>query len=489
MRKLSLIFALILTFSCTDLQERPFSELPISSYFTSDATLEKAILPAYSNLRNYTWHYWNISQVSSNETAITGQHTFDEFIRIFQHSFGPKEPYFNDLWTWLYNGISDCNNTLYIYNQLPPSKLKTQFTAEARVLRAFYYYLLLDTFGNVPLITGYPNPTNLPQADAKKVFAFCETELLEARADLDKNLKIYGRVNPEVANTILAKLYLNAKVYTETPQWQACADVCDRIISENPNRTLTRDYYDNFKLQNETSSEIIFPIAFSSKIELSFPNNNFYMRTLHYNQMPASPWNGFCTIAEQYDSFDSTDYRRLVLWEGVQYRELTWPQNNKKGISLKDRTGSPLSFTKAVYATGNNESAGIRVPKYEPDVNAPGGQAENDYVIFRFADVLLMKAEALLRLNREKDALLLVNKVRERANLKPLTTLTLNDMLKERKHEFFWEAFARQDLIRFGEFSKPNSVRSRASEAYKTRFPIPANVLTNNPTFVQNIGY
>ena len=489
MKKLASIFALVFVFSCTNLQETPFSEYQTTNYFTNEAAFEKAIVPAYSNLRNYTWQYWNLSQVSGNETTITGQHTFGEYISIYQRSFRTNDPLFDELWKWLYEGVGSCNNVLFMFKDLPQSKEKTQFTAEVRVLRAFYYYLLIDTFGNVPLIIAYPAPENVAQSNRKAVFAFCEKELLEGLNDLDKTKKVYGRVNNEVANTILAKLYLNAEVYTGIPKWKECLEVCNKISLGNPALSLTKDYYDNFKLHNETSTEIIFPIGFSSGIDLGFPNNNFYMRTLHYNQTPASPWNGLCTIAEYYDSFDSTDYRRAVLWEGKQFSPMTWPKNNKIGTPLKTRTGAQMSFSKVVSAIGNTEDAGIRVPKYQPDIDAPGGQAENDFVIFRFADVLLMKAEALFKLNQETDALIEINKIRERATLKPLAKLTLNDILKERQHEFFWEGFARQDLIRFGEFLKPNSIRRRTSEPHKTLFPIPERILANNPNFVQNVGY
>ena len=484
MKKASIISLILLSFSCTDLQETPLSEQQIKSYYSNEETFLSAIVPAYSKLRNYTWAYWNLVQVSSNETAITGQHVFDFYRGFFSHNFNPRDEEIEICWNWLYEGISECNNTLYVYNQL--DKKPSKFIAEARLLRAFYYYILMDTFGNVPIITKYPVPDDVRQITRKELFSFCEKEIFESLNDLpDSGLNTYGRVDKDVAYTILAKLYLNAEVYTGQSKWQECINALDKVKT----RTLPVDYFDNFKIHNETSKEIIFPIVFSSKIDLGFPNSNFYMRTLHYNQMAASPWNGFCTTAELYDSFEEKDYRKSVLWEGVQYSELRWPAKNTKGVPLTDRPGSSLSFKKHISLTNNSESDGIRVPKYEPDVNAPAGQAENDYVIFRYSDVLLMKAEALFRLGKSSEALIYINQVRERAKIKPIQTLKLNDIFTERQHELFWEAFARQDLIRFGLFNEPNSLRTKKSESYKTLFPIPQSALTQNLNFKQNVGY
>jgi starch-binding outer membrane protein, SusD/RagB family len=484
MKKASIILLLLLSFSCTDLQETPFSEQQIKSYYSNDETLLKAIVPAYSKLRNYTWAYWNLVQVSSNETAVTGQHTFDFYRRLFVHDFVSRDEYIENCWNWLYEGISECNNALYVYNQL--DKKPSKFIAEARLLRAFYYYILLDTFGNVPLIVKYPIPDDVRQITRKELFSFCEKEILEVINDLpDGGLNSYGRVDKDVAYTILAKIYLNAEVYTGQSKWQECIDALNKVKT----RTLSNDYFDNFKIHNEISKEIIFPIVFSSEIDLGFPNFNFYMRTLHYNQMAASPWNGFCTTAELYDSFEEDDYRKSVLWEGVQYSELNWPSKSTKGKLLTDRPGNPLSFDKFVSLNNNTESNGIRVPKYEPDLDAPGGQAENDYIIFRYSDVLLMKAEALFRLGKVSEALTYINQVRERAKIKPIKILRLKDILTERQHEFFWEAFARQDLIRFGLFNEPNNLRRTKSASYKTLFPIPQSALEQNLNFKQNVGY
>jgi starch-binding outer membrane protein, SusD/RagB family len=346
----------------------------------------------------------------------------------------------------------------------------------------------LDTFGSVPLVTvAQSDPANPPaQATRAEVFAFVESELKAAVTDLS-DTPPYGRFSKGAANALLAKLYLNAQVYTGTARWADAIASADAVIGSGK-YSLTGNYFDNFKIANEGSSESIFVAAFSSTKDLGFPNNNFYMRTLHYNMIPASPWNGFTTIAEVYDSFDAKDARRQVMWIGQQYTDLTWPATNTVGKPLSDRTGKPLAFTKACPITGADESNGIRVPKYQPDVAAPGGQAENDFIIVRLADIMLVKAEALVRSAKPADALPIVNAIRARAGVPAVTAVTLDGIYKERTYEMFWEGVSRQDQIRFGTFNA--AWTNKAATAAKINlFPIPTNQLANNPKLKQNPGY
>jgi hypothetical protein len=219
------------------------------------------------------------------------------------------------------------------------------------------------------------------------------------------------------------------------------------------------------------------------------------MRTLHYNQLPASPWSGFCTIAEVYDNFDEKDPRRQALWEGQQYLPLTWPKTATSGKLLQDRTGRPLIFTKISPSSWGDESSGVRIVKYEPDIQAPGGQGENDYLIFRLADVLLSKAEAQFRLGQKSEALQVVNQVRRRAyqndKTADLQTLTLKDIYNERGFELYWEGFRRQDMIRFDTFwnAYSNKPDTRKDKAKTILMPIPTSALAQNPNLRQNVGY
>ncbi len=491
---LTAVLASLMTFTaCTDLVETPFSEATPDKFFTNAAAFEAALVPAYASLRGYIWNYWNLSEHTSDEVQgpTRGGDWGDggQWVRLNSHDLLPNEGLVNDLWNDLFGGVSRCNNAIATLAAASDAvKEKATFVAEAKALRAFYYYLLVDTFGSVPLVTvAQSDPANPPaQGTRVEVMKFIEDEMKAALPGL-LAAPPYGRFSKGAANAVLAKLYLNSQA------WGGAARNADAIIAADAvlagGYALAGSYFDNFKIANDGSKEIILAATFASTKDLGFPNMNLYMRTLHYNQIPASPWNGFCTIAEVYDSFDAADPRRSVMWQGQQYADLTWPAANTTGTPLKDRTGKPLLFTKACPITNADESNGIRVPKYQPDVAAPGGQGENDFVIFRLADIMLVKAEALVRAGTPALALPIVNEVRKRAGVAALTAITLDGIYKERTFEMFWEGVRRQDQIRFGKFLDGYTNKTAKSADKVLLFPIPTNQLASNPKLKQNPGY
>ena len=494
--KLSAVLAIALSITaCTDLVEKPYSEAQQADFFVNTASFEAGIVPAYASLRSYIWNYWNLSEHTSDELQgpTRGGDWGDggQWVRLNSHQLIANEGLINDLWGDLFTGVSRANNAIVIFNGAPDSvKEKALFLAEARALRAFYYYLLCDTFGNVPLVTvAQSDPNNPPaQASRAEVFAFVESEMkaaLPALADAPP----YGRFSKSAANAVLTKLYINAQVWTGTPRLADAIAAADAVIGSGK-FSLSNAYFDNFKTANEGSPESILVAAFSSTKDLGFPNMNFYMRSLHYNQIAASPWNGFTTIAEVYDSFDAADPRRSVMWSGQQFSDLTWPVQSTSGKRVEERTaGVPLVFTKACPITGATESNGIRAIKYQPDLAAPGGQGENDFIIFRLADIMLIKAEAQVRSGQAAAALPTVNMIRRRAGVTPLTSIDLAGIYKERTYEMFWEGVRRQDQIRFGTFTAGYTNKPAVSDAKVLLFPIPNNQLANNAKLKQNPGY
>jgi len=480
--------------SCTNLEEKTFSEATPANFFVNTASFESAIIPAYASLRPYIWNYWNLSEHTSDELQgpTRGGDWGDggQWVRMNSHQLLPNEGLINDMWNDLFGGVSRANNAIETFKGAPDSvKEKALFVAEAKALRAFYYYLLCDTFGNVPIVTvAQADPKNPPASNTRvEVMAFIESELKAALPSLlDK--APYGRFDKGVANAILAKLYINSQAWGGAARWADAISAADAVINSGKYK-LADSYFDNFKLSNDSSPEIILAAAFSSTRDLGWPNNNFYMRTLHYNQIPSSPWNGFTTIAEVYDGFESGDSRRSVMWQGQQYLPLQWPAAATAGTAVKDRPGNNLIFTKDCPITGANESQGIRVPKYQPDVAAPGGQAENDVVILRLADIMLIKAEAQVRNGAAAAALPTVNALRKRAGLRDLTSINVDGIYKERTSELFWEGVRRNDQIRFGKFLDPYTNKTARSDAKVLLFPIPTNQLASNPKLKQNPGY
>ena len=218
---------------------------------------------------------------------------------------------------------------------------------------------------------------------------------------------------------------------------------------------------------------------------------NFQMRTLHYANattygLSNSPWNGFCTLADFYNSFEKTDLRKAMWIEGQQYAA--------SGAKLLDAKNQPLAFIadfakdQMTDADPEFQVAGIRSQKYEIQRNNPNGDQSNDYVVFRYADALLMKAEASFRLGKTADALAEINKIRVRSGVTPMTTLTDKDILAERGREMAWEGWRRNDMIRFGTFSLERKFMKNLN---KTRelFPIPQARIDANPLLKQNPGY
>jgi hypothetical protein len=266
--------------------------------------------------------------------------------------------------------------------------------------------------------------------------------------------------------------------------------------------SLSNNYFDNFLSSNDAlSTENIFTIKNSADVGNNMKSRWFM--TLHYSQPPGG-WNGFSTVADVYNKFEIADKRRsdsLVGTSnihGVKVGFLRGQQYDEKGNKYLDRNKNPLFFLDAVKLVETDpntlEETGIRVIKYPIQYSASGSDvsnAENDYVIFRYADVILMKAEALLRQSAPDavTALTLVNQVRTKRGASILASITLPVLLDERQREFYWEGWRRQDMVRFGTFLAPRLLKPTVSDAKFLWFPIPNTALAVNPNLSQNPGY
>ncbi|MFP4621962.1 MAG: RagB/SusD family nutrient uptake outer membrane protein, partial [Bacteroidales bacterium] len=281
--------------------------------------------------------------------------------------------------------------------------------------------------------------------------------------------------------------------------WQKAIDACDQIINSG-NFSLEDNYFANFATENENSSENIWVIPTNGELGVGW----YYGCTImHYQQPETFPGcesggcNGICAVPSFYESYDESDVRREMWVEGVQI------DTDGDTLEAVERlAGEPLVFTKDI---GNVEDAyeneGVRMAKFDY-TNMINYAPEGDMPIFRYADVLLMKAEALMRQNDGEptgEALSLFNKVHTRAGLEPLEMdeLTLDTLLAERGHELATEGWRRNDLIRFGEFIKPfyedsdveNIQKKVVNEPYVRLFPIPEQQINANPNLEQNPGY
>jgi hypothetical protein len=311
-----------------------------------------------------------------------------------------------------------------------------------------------------------------------------------------------NRANKNAARVLLMKCYLTKGVMANraAPTF-AKADMDQVIALANTimagSYTLTPNFFDNFAPTNHVlSTENIWTAENIGGSSSGNVRSRWFL-TLHYNQNP-SGWNGFTTLSDFYSKFDANDKRRggdpypgMTNVSGIRPGFLVGQQVDQNGVALKDRTGAPLSFTPQVKLTetgSNLEVTGIRVVKYPIDYTG-GDNSNNDYVYFRLADVMLMKAEAILRGGTDPQTpLQLVNLVRARSGATALGSVTLDALLDERGRELYWEGYRRMDLIRFGKYLQAWQEKA-TSDPKVLIFPIPARSLAANPNLVQNPGY
>ncbi|WP_426095630.1 RagB/SusD family nutrient uptake outer membrane protein [Flavobacterium sp. DSR2-3-3] len=413
------------------------------------------------------------------------------------HTWGSDNVEIRNAWNSLLTNVYNCN---LVINNTATAQQKTQ----ARFLRAFYYYNVIDLFGQAPyrevgsLITENPKFWS-----RKEATAFVISELEAVLADLPARVANDASIaNKDAGNFLLAKLYLNKGVFNADnasgPYTFDAADMNKVITHVNAiNSSLASEYWSNFAPTNNTSGEILF----SSKNVLGTGGGiqSRWRMSMHYNQTPDG-WNGFATVAEYYNRFAATDDRRQHTSSsiianfgnpiGFQAGQMFAPG----GVTpLKDRTGRPLFYTSAVtmITSGTTlETAGIRTQKYEPD-NANLGNPANDYVLMRYSDALLMKAEAALRggAGGAASAKIIIDQINVRAKLTPSASLpTLDAVYLERGKELWYEGWRRNDMIRFEKFLAPRELKPTTSNGKYALYPIPADALFN-PNVVQNPGY
>lgn len=486
----------LLFWSCTNLDENPVSSVTPENYFNTEAELTSAVIPVYASLGAAVWSDYLQCQEHSSDEIFVPQRGGDwgdggTWRALQEHTWSASFPGFiNNGWNDAFTGIARANATIdNLERSTSGSPLIPTFIAEVRFLRAFYYSWLVDMFGNVPLVTSpTTDPDNPPtQNTRQEVFDFIVSEVNDVLPSLEESHGAagYGRVTRGAANTFLATMYLNAEVYTGTARWNECVQACDAVINSGL-YNLIPNYNDVFSLDNEGPGNVEYVFVVPRNPE---PNVSFFRQqaVLHYNQYPTTPWNGFSVLADFYNKYDSDDARLQQILIGAQF-VLFGPNAGEPAF---DRNGNRLVFTPDAPIVGADEGQGPRPLKWPLDPNANAENNGDDYAIYRYSHVLLTKAEALFRLGSTAEALALVNQVRARSFEpdKPLANLTADLILNERGFEFLWEGFRRTDLIRFGKFLEPWTLKPADDGPHRNLFPIPQVQLDANPNLVQNPGY
>ncbi len=508
-RKLFIITCTVLlaggiTQSCTKLDKKVYSVEPVGNFYQTPDQIAAGVAPAYIALQNIPDGNVNqMNEITSDEVIVPtrGNDWYDggQWQGLWLHKFKP-DVFVDGGWSDLNNGIGKVNFTLNILGGLPnkPANFDA-IVAELKVLRAYFIFQLMDMYGNVPLVTDYnTDPSKVTQKTRAEVYAFLETELNTnvplLTTTVDKTT--YGRITQFGGYMLLAKLYLNAQVYTGTAQWAKAITALNQVINSGK-YSLQPNYFDNFSINNDGSTENIFVVPFD-KVHIG--GNNWEMQTLHYSSnatygLTGQPWNGFCSTADVYNKYEVADIRRTQYLVGQQYASdgvtpLSDPQANLPVIF-------DPNITSISDASGLFRMKGARNVKYHPEAGTSGGQS-NDMVIFRLADAYLMLAEASLHTGDAATALTAVNRVRQRAGVANWAAgdLTYASLLDERSRELAWEGWRRNDLIR-NEVASGTKYFTGARTPAKTDdgdthtflFPIPAPELISNSNLHQNPGY
>lgn len=507
MKNIKTVFILFLTlaaFSCTKLHESLRGELEQNTSGTVSAS--QLLTSAYNSLNGpfQTGDLWHVQEHTSDEIiAPTRGPDWDDngqWRALHAHTWNPDQGQIRGAFSGLLSAQFSASNVL----QFNPSP---QQAAEARFIRALTMFFVLDGWDQVPYREDLTNYKILPKTlKGKEATDFIISELTAIMATLPDNVAAYV-ANKNAARALLMKVYLNKGVYANraAPTFDA-ADMNQVItladqITASAKYSLNDEFFDNFAPDNDVKSKENIYTLYNQAGDRGGNVRGAAFQTSHYNMNPGG-WNGFATLSDFYDKFEAVDQRRgkyynypgalpnpgkrmnVGFFVGQQYDLTT-------DAPLTDRKSKPLIFTREVKLkeTGDNlEVTGIRVIKYPYDYATSGDQKNNDWAIFRYADVLLMKAEAQMRTGNAAGALLLVNQIRAKRGATALASVDLNKLLDERGREMYWEGWRRQDLIRFGKFLQPWQEKPTDDPKFLL-FPIPSDQLAVNPNLTQNPGY
>ncbi|WP_423146629.1 RagB/SusD family nutrient uptake outer membrane protein [Rubrolithibacter danxiaensis] len=496
---ISACFAAIIMQGCTKLDENIYDKYTSEEFYNSPQGSDVALAAVYAQIPG-NWNgvgyagadngWYDLNSMSSDEQVVPHRNTGDwqlDFARLYLRQWLPSDLIVNNTWNWLYKSVFNANLAV---EQLEKANAEPSKIAEAKVLRAFFYYLLMDDYGDVPFFT-VNNVTvdKIPQAKRKDVFDFIVKELTDNIELLSpqKGGQYYGRFNKWAGYALLAKVYLNAEVYTGTPMWSECIEACNKIDgggyslhsgAADASNPLGFKYYELFGDVLPDDETIL---AIYTKAEV-VGRNIFTVRSLGGSDGVAmlgySAWNGAVVPKEYVEKFDDNDVRKRQFRYG----------SNPYGPKPAGFINYSLEVTN-LDNPGAEPNAGARNQKFFPVAPMSSGGASNDFPIYRYADILLMKAECNVRLGNAGAAKVFIDQVRQRAGLSALTAdPTLEDIYNERGFELNWEGHRRQDMIRFGKFLLPHGLAPAAAD-FRLLFPIPTSALDANPLLKQNPGY
>jgi len=532
----SFFIAIIILVSCTKLKDTSYNEILSDGFKPNGDDVAAIVAAGYGNWRKLLL-FWNCNwraQENCADEVVTpprpnGWVDGGIYQRMHKHSWVSSDDIALETWNYAYAGIADCNRIIYQIESgfLPLTDTKDAVIAETKVLRASYYYILCDMYGNVPIVTQFDVPKGyLPtQSTRKEVYDFIVSEITSNLKYLSSTRGglYYGRFNKWAALTLLAKVYLNAAIYSGTAHWNDCINQCDSVINSGVGYDLEPDQKNVFSTVNQGSAEIIFGIAIDHSYTTDWNTFDIHMQTLEpenqatYN-LTSSPWGGMCAIPQFINTFDADDSR---LTKNFIYGQQYTSSGDSIFCTMGSLAGKPLAYDNTVLPIDqtSQEVNGYRFGKFEIALGT-SNILDNDYPLLRYADVLMMKAECLLRTGFADAAAALVTQVRTRAfktnpakatvtgadllggssynyGLRDVQTtneggadIQYGRFLDELGWEFNQEGRRRQDMIRFGVFTTKSWLSHAAlSDSHTILYPIPLNALNSNSNLTQNPGY
>jgi len=560
--------------SCHMLDEKNYGNPTTDDMLAKEDNIVLLVGQAYADVKwlHDHWGYWGVASLTADEcicpVRVPGEHWSDGgyWKNLNTHNWNEFGDAFKNIWNTTIQGAVLCNKLL---DALETNKANMsedfyyQYTAELKVLRSYYYYMLFDCFGRIPYLEVYEDvtePLMEPQAVWAHLIACLEENAVNLPIVTDGNrAAFYGRCTQGMAYALLARLYLNAESFgctaanvnavkrsgdaaksvleeagivinSEADFYTHAVRCCDNII-ESKSYEIDPDFFANFAIKNENSKENIFVIVEDGNADFDYRDYagsmanklRITMLTLHYCHQTTwdlieKPWNGFCARPSFLERYNERDVRGPGNEGKGTLNEKRWgwfvgPIYDAKGDSiLRDENDTVAIIRPEIEsldkATWND---GARLFKYEIDKTKTYKYCENDFVLFRFADVLWMKEEAILRggagisgASSDEFQKMLKRAFAYEADplaaykaAYPTATSDLNSILDERGREFAWENIRRRDLIRFDKYSDPTYVEYvSATDPYRKWFPIPYSVLEKGkrdeqgkPIWTQNEGY
>ena len=516
-RALSVAALFVGAVACTDVTTEPKSTVTGANVFNDLSSYRGFLARIYSGLSvtgqqgpagkadiqgidegfsQYVRLLWQMQELPTDEAAIAWNDTGVQELNT--QIWGTSNQFLQAMYYRIFFQVGMANEFLrnttddVLAARNVPDALKTQikaYRAEARFLRALSYWHGIDLFGSIPLVkeTDPIGSTPPQQASRADLFNYVESELKAIIPDLPApGVQEYGRASSGAAQMLLAKLYMNAQVYTGTARYADALTAINAVIGSG--YTIDPSYRHLFQADNNTSKELIFAVPQDGKKTQSYGGMTFLIHAQVGGNMNPSAfgidggWWGLRVKPEVPATFTSANDLRSGGF-------FTSGQN----LAMNELTNFNDGYASVKYS--NVTSTGAQ--------GSDAGFPDTDYPMFRLGDAYLMYAEAVLRGGggTRAQALTYINALRTRAwgNTNGNITdaqMTLAFIKDERLRELYWEGHRRSDLIRFAGFTdqgtwawKGGVKAGKATDAFRNLYPLPASELLANPNLTQNSGY